>query len=186
MADNQDMNTPVGGAPEASDQPQAGLVVQYVKDLSFENPNAPGVYQVLQNQRPQIDVNVNLNVGQGPNDMFEVELMLKATGTIKGEDGNDLVAFVSELTYAGLFGVRNLPDETRNQYLAITAPTLLFPFARRVMADAMRDGNFPPLLLEPINFAALFQARQQQAAQEAAGGQGAASGADAPAPTEIN
>ena len=186
MADNENntiSGAPVGGAPQDSQQPQAGLVAQYIKDLSFENPNAPGSFQLLNNQRPNVDVNVNLNIGQGPNDLFEVELKLTATGKVKGTDETEVVAFVCELTYAGLFGVRNVPDDARNAYLAITAPSLMFPFARRVIADAMRDGNMPPLLLEPINFQALFQARMQQE-QHAQNGDAAAS--EAPAPTEIN
>lgn len=171
MADNENniSGAPVGGAPEDSTQPQAGMVAQYVKDLSFENPNAPGSFQLLQNQRPQVDVNVNLNVGAGANDLYEVELSLKTTGTVKGEDGNDMVAFVCELKYAGLFGVRNVPDDARNAYLAITAPTLMFPFARKILADAIRDGNMPPLMLDPINFQAIFEQQQQQQAANGAG-----------------
>ena len=186
MADTENKNisgAPVGGEPDANTQPQAGLVAQYIKDLSFENPNAPSSFQLLQSQRPQVDLSVNLNIGQGPNDLFEVEIVLKATGKVKGSDNNEVVAFVCELTYAGLFGVRNVPDDARNVYLAITAPTLLFPFARRVIADAMRDGNMPPLMLEPINFQALFQQRMAQ--QQAANGAEAKTD-ETPSPAEIN
>lgn len=176
MADNENISgAPVGGAPDADSQPQAGMLAQYIKDLSFENPNAPGSYQLLQNQRPTIDVNVNLNVGSGGNDVFEVELSIKATGKVKGENDAETVAYVCELKYAGLFGVRNVPDDARTAYLAITAPTLLFPFARRIISDAVRDGGMPPLLLDPINFQALFQQQQQQAAAQAENGDAAPS-----------
>jgi len=144
--------------------PQVGILAQYVKDLSFENPNAPAVFQ-WQGQ-PQMDVQVNIGVKGVGQDVHEVVLKIEVEA--KGDQG---VAFRVETLYAGLFAVRNLPDEQLQPFLLAEAPRLIFPFARKVIADATVDGGFPPLLLEPIDFAGLYlqTAAQQQA--EATGGQ---------------
>ncbi|ARS25687.1 protein-export chaperone SecB [Sphingomonas sp. KC8] len=136
--------------------PQVGLIAQYVKDLSFENPNAPAVYQ-WQGQ-PQIDVQFNIRADTLGEDVHEVALKIEVTAT--AEQG---VAFKAELLYAGLFGLRNIPQDQMQAFLLAEAPRLLFPFARRVLADAVRDGNFPPLLLEPIDFGGLYMQQQAQA-----------------------
>ena len=136
-----------------------GLLSQYVKDLSFENPAAPAVYQWT--SAPQLDVQFNIGadaVGEG---LYEV--VLKIDVASKAEEGT---AFIVELKYAGLFGVRNVPEDQLQPFFLAEAPRILFPFARRVIADAVRDGGFPPLLLEPIDFHGLFmQHVQAQAAQ---------------------
>jgi preprotein translocase subunit SecB len=144
--------------------PQVGILAQYVKDLSFENPNAPAVFQ-WQGQ-PQMDVQVNIGVTGVGQDVHEVVLKIEVEA--KGDQG---VAFRVETLYAGLFAVRNLPEEQLQPFLLAEAPRLIFPFARKVIADATVDGGFPPLLLEPIDFAGLYlqTAAQQQA--EATGGQ---------------
>ncbi len=144
--------------------PQVGILAQYVKDLSFENPNAPAVFQ-WQGQ-PQMDVQVNIGVTGVGQDVHEVVLKIEVEA--KGDQG---VAFRVETLYAGLFAVRNLPDVQLQPFLLAEAPRLIFPFARKVIADATVDGGFPPLLLEPIDFAGLYlqTAAQQQA--EATGGQ---------------
>jgi len=150
----------------ADTQPQIGLIAQYVKDLSFENPNSPAVYQ-WQNQ-PQIDINFNISNNQVADDVFEVALKVSANAT--GEAG---VAFAVELVFAGLFGIRNVPEAQMRPFLYAEAPRLLFPFARRVLADAVQDGGFPPLLLDPIDFGALYMQQQGQinaAAQDAPAG----------------
>jgi preprotein translocase subunit SecB len=139
----------------ADTQPQIGLLAQYVKDLSFENPNSPAVYS-WQTQ-PQIDVQFNISSSLAAEDVHEVAI--RVTAKANAEQG---VAFAVELVYAGLFGLRNLPAEQVQAFLYTEAPRLLFPFARRVLADAVQDGGFPPLLLDPIDFGALYQ---QQAAQ---------------------
>ncbi|MBB5984032.1 protein-export chaperone SecB [Sphingobium lignivorans] len=146
----------------ADNQPQIGLIAQYVKDLSFENPNSPAVYQWQ--EQPQIDVNFNISNNKVADDVFEVALKVSATAA--GEAGT---AFAVELVFAGLFGMRNVPDEQMRPFLYAEAPRLLFPFARRILADAVQDGGFPPLLLDPIDFGALYM---QQQAQMAAGGEG--------------
>ena len=139
--------------------PQAGILAQYVKDLSFENPNAPGSLQ-MQGQ-PKIEINVNVNARSGGQDMFEVELKIEASA--RTPDTNAL-AFQVELLYAGLFRLVGAPQEALEPFLVVEAPRILFPFARRVIADAVRDGGFPPLMLDPVDFNTLYH---QQAAQQA-------------------
>ncbi len=139
--------------------PQAAILAQYVKDLSFENPHAP---QSLQMQgQPRIEVNVNVNARAGGEDLYEVELRIQARAL--GEE--DRVAFAVELVYAGLFRLSGAPQEALEPFLIVEAPRILFPFARRVVADAVRDGGFPPLMLEPIDFGGLYlqqlEARRQ-------------------------
>ncbi|HEY0445806.1 MAG TPA: protein-export chaperone SecB [Allosphingosinicella sp.] len=159
------------GASDADDQaingsdnsPQIGLISQYVKDLSFENPNAPQVYQ-WQGQ-PQIDVQFNIGAQMLGEDVHEVALKIDITARAEQR-----TAFAVELVYAGLFGMRNVPHEQLQPFLLAEAPRLLFPFARRVVADAVQDGGFPPLMLDPIDFAQLYM---QRAAQAEAGGAGA-------------
>ncbi len=154
-------------------QVQIGVLAQYVKDLSFENPNAPGVFQEQGEKKPQIDVNVNVNARQLGEENYEVDLKM----TANAKQGDD-VAFVVELVYSGLFGARNLPKESLQPFLLIECPRILFPFARRIIADATRDGGYAPLLLEPIDFAALYR---QHLDQQQQGGEAAAEESDQPA-----
>ena len=145
--------------------PQIGLIAQYVKDLSFENPNSPAVYQWT--EQPQIDINFNISNTQIADDVFEVAIKVSANAA--GDQG---VAFAVELVFAGLFGIRNVPEEQMRPFLYAEGPRLLFPFARRVLADAVQDGGFPPLLIDPIDFGALYMQQQQEiesASQGAAG-----------------
>jgi len=185
MAENENgsTQTPVGGDAEASG-PQVGVITQYIKDLSFENPNAPASLQNNSGKQPALEVNVNVGVKKVNDEVFEVELKISATAKV----GEDETAFVVELLYGTLFGMRGVPEEAMQPFLLIQAPTLMFPFARRIIADATRDGGFPPLLLEPISFEALFQQQMaQQQAQAAAATDGAATeGSDDPAPINLN
>lgn len=146
--------------------PQAGILAQYVKDLSFENPNAPASLQ-MQGQ-PKIEINVNVNARAGGQDMFEVELKIDATARTP----EDTLAFQVELLYAGLFRLTGAPQEAIEPFLIVEAPRILFPFARRVIADCVRDGGFPPLMLEPIDFGSLYlqQLEQRGALGEQAAG----------------
>lgn len=146
--------------------PQAGILAQYVKDLSFENPNAPGSLQ-MQGQ-PKIEINVNVNARSGGQDVYEVELKVEATARSQDES----VAFHVELLYAGLFRLTGAPQEAIEPFLIVEAPRILFPFARRVIADCTRDGGFPPLMLEPIDFGGLYMNQLQQRE----GGEGAVAG----------
>ncbi len=131
--------------------PQAGILAQYVKDLSFENPNAPASLQ-MQGQ-PKVEINVNVNARSGGQDMYEVELKVEASA--RAQEGGTL-AFQVELLYAGLFRLTGAPQEAIEPFLIVEAPRILFPFARRVIADAVRDGGFAPLMLEPIDFGGLY------------------------------
>lgn len=145
-----------GGAAEQA-QAQVGILAQYVKDLSFENPNAPASLQKLAEAKPSIDVSVNVNARQIGEDVFEVDLKITANAKHDAE-----AAFIVELLYSGLFGAKNLPQDALQPFLLIECPRLLFPFARRVISDATRDGGFPPLMLEPIDFANLYVQHLEQ------------------------
>ncbi len=131
--------------------PRIQIIGQYVKDLSFENPGAPGTVVM---QRPAIDLGVDLQARRKDADHFEVELKLRVTAKVEEKP-----VFLLELVYAGLFHIQNVPEEVLQQVLLIEAPHMLFPFARRIVADVVRDGGMPPLMIEPIDFAALFRAK---------------------------
>lgn len=145
-----------GTASNAAPQvPNLQVIAQYIKDLSFENPGAAAEI----NQRPQIDLAVDLNAKRIENELFEVELKIRVDAK---NDGKAL--FLLEVAYAGVFHLRNVPDTgTQQAILLIQAPHMLFPFARRIVADVVRDGGMPPLMIEPIDFMALYQARVAQA-----------------------
>ena len=130
---------------------------QYVKDLSFENPRAPA--SLLPGQaRPEIQIRVDVRAQRLEAERYEVSLQLH----VEAKAGDD-TAFMVELTYGGVFGLLSIPQESLQPLLLIECPRLLFPFARRVVADATRDGGFPPLLIDPIDFVTLYRRRQQQA-----------------------
>jgi preprotein translocase subunit SecB len=160
------------GGNGADNVPQVGLISQYVKDLSFENPSAPAVYQWQ--AQPQIEVQFNIGAQTVGEDVHEVALKIEVTASAEGN-----TAFAVELVYAGLFGIRNVPQEQMQPFLLAEAPRLLFPFARRVVADAIRDGGFPPLVLEPIDFGALYMERAAQFEAESSGGQASLETGDA-------
>ena len=148
-----------GNGADMSMQPQVSILAQYVKDLSVENPSAPEVFswQV----QPNLDVQFNLNV-QGAGEGVH-EVTLKFDISARSDNG---VHFVLDLSYAGLFGIRNVPEEALPPFLLIEAPRLLFPFARQVIADATANGGFPPLLLDPIDFASAYMAQVEAAQQQ--------------------
>ena len=147
-----------GEGPDTG-QPQVAILAQYVKDLSFENPGAPATLQM--EAQPRIEINVNVQAKTVGEDVYEVELKIDATAKVA--DG-DQVAFAIQLVYAGLFGLKNFPADQLEPFMVVEAPRLLFPFARRVVADASRDGGFPPLMLEPIDFGGLYMAQREQLA----------------------
>lgn len=159
----QDNGVTTGNEPlpnGADTLPQVGLISQYVKDLSFENPNAPAIYQ--SQQAPEINVQFDIGAQQVAEDVHEVTLKVE----IRAESAGT-VAFLVELSYAGLFGLRNVPLDAVQPFLLGEGPRLLFPFARRVVADAIRDGGFPPLLLDPVDFVGLYrQNLTNQSAQQ--------------------
>ncbi|BDI62020.1 protein-export chaperone SecB [Qipengyuania nanhaisediminis] len=169
--DNQNPD-PNAGANGADNQPAAGIITQYVKDLSVENPNSPEVFQWA--DQPKVDVQFNIGAHPKGEQVTEVELKVNITAT--GEKGT---AYIVELSYCGLVGLRNIGEEQAHAFLFAEAPRILFPFARRVVADAVRDAGFPPLMVDPIDFNGLYvQQLQARRAQEAATG-----GNDTPAPS---
>jgi preprotein translocase subunit SecB len=132
-------------------QPQSFVVKgQYIKDLSFENPHAPDSL-IVTNVRPSIDVNVDLKAQKLQETLYEMTLHIAARAVV---DGNTM--FLVDLAYAGIFQVTNIPPEHIEALVLIDCPFVLFPFARRVIADVTRDGGFPPLMLDPIDFHALY------------------------------
>ena len=137
----------------ADQQPTVGIVAQYIKDLSFENPGAPAMMA----QSPQIDLGVDLQARRGDAEHFEVMLKLQVTAK-----AGDKTVFLLELAYCGLFRIVNVPEDMLQPLLLIQAPHMLFPFARRIVADVVRDGGMPPLMVDPIDFAALYQTKLAQ------------------------
>lgn len=136
--------------------PQAGAIAQYIKDLSAENPSAPQVFQWQEG--PQLDVSFNLNVNKVSEEVHEVVLRIQLKA------GSDLGAhFLVDLSYAGLFALRNVPEEALAPFLLVEAPRLLFPFARQVVAEAVQNLGFPPVLLDPIDFGAAYMAQLEAA-----------------------
>ncbi|MGD0864670.1 MAG: protein-export chaperone SecB [Rhizomicrobium sp.] len=133
--------------------PRVQIIGQYVKDLSFENPGAP----LTLTSRPQIDLGVDLQARRLDPERFEVELKLRVSAKLE-----DKTAFMLELVYAGLFLIVSAPEELLQPILLIDGPHILFPFARRIVADVIRDGGMPPLMIEPIDFAALYRAKTSQ------------------------
>ena len=168
MADEGDVLTDLdnqnAGANGADNQPVAGILTQYIKDLSVENPNAPAAYQW--SDQPQVDVQFNIGAEPVGDDVTEVALKVNINATC--EKG---ALYIVELDYCGLVGIRNLPEEQAHAYLFAEAPRILFPFARRVVADAVRDAGFPPLMVDPIDFNGLYiqQLQAKRAQEEAAG-----------------
>jgi len=160
-------NSGNGGGNAQQNAQEAPLAVngQYIKDLSFESPNAPGILAELQNQQPDVNVNVDVQAakleGQPANNMYEVALDVRAELKL-----GEKVGFIVELKYAGVFTI-NVPEEHLGAMLLIECPRILFPFARNVLADVTRDGGFVPLLLQPIDFAAMYQANLAQQVKQA-------------------
>jgi preprotein translocase subunit SecB len=153
------IETPANQTNEAA-APAVAISGQYIKDLSFENPNAPASL-ANQKEAPKIEVSLNIEAKGLQENMYEVALKVTAKAT---SENNTL--FVAELSYAGLFTLNNVTDEQKELVLLIHCPTILFPFARRVLSDATRDGGFQPLMLEPTDFAALYQQRKAQETPE--------------------
>ncbi|TVR96287.1 MAG: protein-export chaperone SecB [Rhodospirillales bacterium] len=159
---------PAGAGDGAPTPPPLAINAQYIKDLSFEAPTAPGIFGELQKRQPDINVNVNVQATPLGNNAYEVVLVTRAECKL-GES----TAFLTELSYGGVFTL-NVPQEHLRPVLLIECPRILFPFARHILANTTREGGFLPLMLGPIDFVAMYQrhAQQQQAAVEAASDQG--------------
>jgi preprotein translocase subunit SecB len=149
-----------GGPQPELEAAQFGVLVQFVKDLSFESPNAPMALQ-SPGENPKLEVNVSVQAARHTDDVFEVNLVFEA----KAQSDMGVIYNV-ELVYGGMFQVANIPDEYLTPVLFVDAPTIMFPFMRRVVADLTRDGGFQPLLLDPIDFARLFQQSANKATIE--------------------
>jgi preprotein translocase subunit SecB len=146
-----------GDGKEAQAGPRLAILTQYVKDMSFENPKAP---RGLQSGAARPEIQIRVDVGARPmgDGHYEITLQLN----VEARTGEEVV-FLMELTYGGVFLLANIPQDSLQPLLLIECPRLLFPFARRIVADATRDGGFPPLMIDPIDFVALYRRKAQQA-----------------------
>jgi len=172
MADEGNIITdlsPGAAANGADEGPAAGIISQYVKDLSVENPNAPQVYNWT--EAPQIDVQFNIGASLIEGDIHEVELKIVAAA--KTSEGT---AYAVDLVYAGLIGMRGLDENSAHAFLFAEAPRILFPFTRRIIADSVRDAGFTPLMLDPIDFNGLYMQQLAAAAAQQGEGEGAPAG----------
>jgi len=149
-----------GGPEPQIAMPQLGVLLQYVKDFSFENPNAPRS-MAPSGQQPAISINISVDAT--PLTETDVEVTLRLDGKAESQG---LLLFGFELLYAGVFRIQNVPAESLQPTVLIECPRLLFPFAREIIASATRNGGFPPLLLEPVDFVAIY--RQRMAAAQPA------------------
>jgi preprotein translocase subunit SecB len=155
--------TPAPSAAQAAG-PQIRVLAQYIKDLSFENPDPMAALRAGQ-PAPAIDLGIDVQARRAPNDSYEVDLNVNVRA-----QREKTVAFLCELKYAGLFQFVNIPAEAVEPFLLVEAPRMLFPFARRIVAEATRDGGFPPLYIDPIDFLGLYQKQKAQGAPSAADG----------------
>src|SRR5215213_10335282 len=158
------MATTNGGQTGQAEEkpPQLNVLAQYVKDLSFENPNAPrSLQQQPQQQQPKINIQINVNAKPMAENDFEVELKIEGRAELP-----NLFLFSFDLLYAGIFRITNIPQENVHAIVMIECPRLLFPFAREIIANAVRNGGFPPLMIDPVDFVALY--RQRMAEQQPA------------------
>ncbi len=151
-----------GASTPRATRPQLGIQSQYVKDLSFENPAAPGRLAETESA-PDIKVNVQVEARALTEATYEVSLQITADAR-----QDEAPVFLLELTYNGVFSFIDVPKEALEPALLVECPRLIFPFARRIVADVTRDGGFPPLLLTPIDFLALYRGRQAQGAESEA------------------
>ena len=149
---------PPVGAEANQAAPQLNVLAQYIKDLSFENPNAPRSLQQQQGA-PKINIQINVNAKPLAETDFEVELKIEGRAELPNQ-----FMFGFDLLYAGIFRIQNVPQENVHALVMIECPRLLFPFARAIIADAVRNGGFPPLMIDPVDFVSLY--RQRMAEQQ--------------------
>lgn len=130
--------------------PHISVNAQYIKDLSFENPGAPS--SLVIDAKPQIDLALDLSINRLPEDeYFEVEIVINARAKNEGK-----TLFIVDLVYAGVFHLVNIPEEQEEMLLAVHCPAIIFPYARKIIADATQDGGFQPLMIDPIDFGVLY------------------------------
>jgi len=143
--------------------PEFRMQKMYVKDLSFENPNAPEIYFAQSEKQPEVDVNLQLNHKQIDDNHYEVSLEITAKIINKEKDKT---LFILELEHAAVFYLKNIPEEHLKMVLAVDCPTLLFPFTRQIASQVSVDGGFVPFLMEPINFMGLYQNSKKKEEQK--------------------
>ncbi|HSI39690.1 MAG TPA: protein-export chaperone SecB [Xanthobacteraceae bacterium] len=147
--------TNTDNAENSAPLPTLHVTAQYTKDLSFENPGAPA--SLSPGSQPQIGIQINVNAKPLGGADFEVELKLEARAESQGK-----LMFAVELLYAGLFKIQNIAPETVRPFVMIECPRMLFPFARQIVADTVRNGGFPPLYIDPVDFVSLYRQRMAQ------------------------
>ena len=160
MAEENQNNQAANGAEQSNPQVQFSLQRIYVKDLSFESPKAPSVFQSQWN--PQVNLDLNTRHSQLQEGIHEVVLSLSATVT----NGNDEVTFIAEVQQAGIFAINGLDEAAMRHTLGAFCPNILFPYAREAIDNLVLRGSFPPLMLSPVNFDALYAQAEQRRAQE--------------------
>ena len=154
MAENSETETPQAATEE---MPVFRLQKMFIKDLSFESPNAPAVF--LENsQSPKVDINLHVKNNKLDDDNWEITLSI--TASFKGEE--DKTIFIIEIEHAAIFLIKNIPAEHMSAVLAVDCPTMLFPFTRQIMSQLAVNGGFMPFLMDPVNFVGLFQNAQKQ------------------------
>ncbi|MFZ5732845.1 MAG: protein-export chaperone SecB [Pseudomonadota bacterium] len=151
------------GTPQEDAPPQLNVLAQYTKDLSFENPNAPASLG-QQQQQPAINIQINVGANALAENDFEVVLSIEGKAESAGT-----VMFSFELAYAGVFRIQNVPKENLHPLVMIECPRLLFPFAREIIATSVRDGGFPPLMLDPVDFVSLYRQNMARQAEQQLG-----------------
>ncbi|MBV9347653.1 MAG: protein-export chaperone SecB [Pseudolabrys sp.] len=153
-----------GGDPQqaqgqAGTAPQLNVLAQYVKDFSFENPNAPR--SLTPGTQPQINIQVSVNAAAIQQNDYEVTLKVDGKAESSGS-----VIFNFELVYAGVFRIQNVPQDSLHPVMMIECPRLLFPFAREIIASTVSSGGFPPLLLDPVDFVGLYRQNLERSQQQ--------------------
>ena len=153
--------TDTGKTTKAEDNKNFQFIIntQYLKDLSFENPKAPDSLKIF-DSKPEIKIDIDINSKPLKNhgdDIYEVNLMIKGSTTVKNE-----IMFLIEATYSGIFTIKNAPSDVLEQVLLIECPKFLFPFLRTIIANNTRDGGFPPLMITPIDFVGLYESKKKK------------------------
>ena len=149
--------------PKQEEAPVFRMQKMYIKDLSFESPNAPGIF-LAQGQEPKVDFNLQLGNTKIDDDHYEVTISI--TAKILDQKSNDTVMFVVELEHAAVFLLKNIPTEHLQRVMAVDCPLMLFPYTRQIASQVSVDGGFMPFLMEPINFVALYENAQKDKSKQ--------------------
>jgi preprotein translocase subunit SecB len=155
----------------AEETPVFQIQRMYLKDLSLEQPNSPGI--LLEQTQPQVDINLAMGAEGVADGIFEVTVTATVTTKVK-----DKVLFLVEAKQAGIFEIRNVPDDQKQGILSIVCPQMIYPYLRAIVSDVCTRAGFPPILLTEVNFQAMFEAQQAQAAAQANGGSRIITGAN--------